>query len=598
MARRKAKVTAKNQNLTRLRLGRATTEAFDASRAKLRAAVMASEPGVYSAAQLWDDSWWVEAVDKFVAPVLWDAYMRSAFESLPKGTEVVPPWVFRSAEVSWRAQVNRVRHLGVTVGKRVAVLADTGEGETRGWMLDRLGLVAAAGPLSEGIEDGVVLTEGNAADQGGLSAGAELQQGFKTWIAAGANTRPTHSEADGQVVGFDELFVVGGEECEFPGDPALSDAEAINCQCETDYSMEEPVFVEVAEEWTLFNNYLEIEPLDFNKLYTLDEYVAWAERVGLPMPESVIAEGYDSVRKQITEELYKPAREAAEKLKLAGAEAKAAADVAVSQVTGELRKVSDLLDSQLRGSTSFSKMRKGRIVGSDVDVLTATRAGKVTRVQNAINEGLEAIDGVHGVPDGSRSLTFHSSSGKAQGSWNYGSVNGEAQQFIAIADSASNINTVLHEVGHYLDFEDLGTRPGTFGSGSFRVARSGTVRTAASEAMEPAMAALFETPEIKQMVSMLEELTLSPTRSLTIDGVTYGQNLGKSLQYLLDPQEVFARAYAQFIAIESGSAAVAADLSMLAANEQLAALVYKWSDESFATVMDAMRGLLRQAGVA
>jgi hypothetical protein len=116
--------------------------------------------------------------------------------------------------------------------------------------------------------------------------------------------------------------------------------------------------------------------------------------------------------------------------------------------------------------------------------------------------------------------------------------------------------------------------------------------------MEPAMAALFETPEIKQMVSMLEELTLSPTRSLTVDGVTYGQNLGKSLQYLLDPQEVFARAYAQFIAVESGSAVVAADLSMLAANEQLAALVYKWSDESFATVMDAMRGLLRQAGVA
>jgi hypothetical protein len=37
---------------------------------------------------------------------------------------------------------------------------------------------------------------------------------------------------------------------------------------------------------------------------------------------------------------------------------------------------------------------------------------------------------------------------------------------------------------------------------------------------------------------------------------------------------------------------------MLAANEQLAALVYKWSDESFSTVMDAMRGLLRQAGVA
>lgn len=54
----------------------------------------------------------------------------------------------------------------------------------------------------------------------------------KEWVAAAdERTRVDHSIANGQIVGQNEKFVVGGEELEFPGDPAGSAGNVINCRC-------------------------------------------------------------------------------------------------------------------------------------------------------------------------------------------------------------------------------------------------------------------------------------------------------------------------------------------------------------------------------
>ena len=54
----------------------------------------------------------------------------------------------------------------------------------------------------------------------------------KTWLAtADARTREDHEDADGQQVGLDEPFIVGGEELAYPGDPDGSDEQTINCRC-------------------------------------------------------------------------------------------------------------------------------------------------------------------------------------------------------------------------------------------------------------------------------------------------------------------------------------------------------------------------------
>lgn len=56
----------------------------------------------------------------------------------------------------------------------------------------------------------------------------------RRWQAAeDERTRPTHVVADGQTVGLNEPFTVGGASLDFPGDPAGPPGEVINCRCTT-----------------------------------------------------------------------------------------------------------------------------------------------------------------------------------------------------------------------------------------------------------------------------------------------------------------------------------------------------------------------------
>ncbi len=54
----------------------------------------------------------------------------------------------------------------------------------------------------------------------------------KEWLATKDNrTRPEHLAADGQQVGTDEKFTVGGEMMDRPGDSSASGANVVNCRC-------------------------------------------------------------------------------------------------------------------------------------------------------------------------------------------------------------------------------------------------------------------------------------------------------------------------------------------------------------------------------
>lgn len=75
-----------------------------------------------------------------------------------------------------------------------------------------------------------------------LNAGADIAAGMAIadhglqinveWVAIlDSHTRIAHEEADGQVVPMGTAFTVGGEELRFPGDPAGSIDNTINCRC-------------------------------------------------------------------------------------------------------------------------------------------------------------------------------------------------------------------------------------------------------------------------------------------------------------------------------------------------------------------------------
>jgi SPP1 gp7 family putative phage head morphogenesis protein len=54
----------------------------------------------------------------------------------------------------------------------------------------------------------------------------------KEWLAtADDRTRPEHTEANGQVVGINEPFDVGGEQLMYPGDPDGSPENTCQCRC-------------------------------------------------------------------------------------------------------------------------------------------------------------------------------------------------------------------------------------------------------------------------------------------------------------------------------------------------------------------------------
>jgi len=54
----------------------------------------------------------------------------------------------------------------------------------------------------------------------------------KEWVAAAdERTRQDHVDADGELVDETAPFIVGGEELMFPGDPAGSAAQVVNCRC-------------------------------------------------------------------------------------------------------------------------------------------------------------------------------------------------------------------------------------------------------------------------------------------------------------------------------------------------------------------------------
>jgi len=71
-----------------------------------------------------------------------------------------------------------------------------------------------------------------AANKGALEGYRQAGVRKKEWITAlDERTREWHAEADGQIVPIDAPFVVGGEELMYPGDPAGSPGNTINCRC-------------------------------------------------------------------------------------------------------------------------------------------------------------------------------------------------------------------------------------------------------------------------------------------------------------------------------------------------------------------------------
>jgi uncharacterized protein with gpF-like domain len=142
---------------------------------------------------------------------------------------------------------------GEMIRKRITNIADTTRAQTAAAITqgfdEGLGQDGVAAFVREKVPQYslyrsrmIARTETHGAANFGAMQAAE-QTGLplqKEWIAsADERTRLTHAEADGQIVSNNSAFQVGSDALMYPGDPAGSAEEVINCRCALGYIVED-----------------------------------------------------------------------------------------------------------------------------------------------------------------------------------------------------------------------------------------------------------------------------------------------------------------------------------------------------------------------
>lgn len=216
------------------RLATAINDALAVAEAKALAAVR----GLTAAGNPpdpFDEAGWDETVDQIVKPAavsIMEEVLQIALELIPD--DLLAPAIDLAPHVN--ALVVKVRGIGADVAAdltatltegsilgepilsleaRVLDVFDTSE--ARAHTIARTSVVPAANGATD-TAMGVIHDQVVALD--------------KEWLATDdERTREEHAEADGQRVGYNEPFLVMGEEMMYPGDPAGSAANVVNCRC-------------------------------------------------------------------------------------------------------------------------------------------------------------------------------------------------------------------------------------------------------------------------------------------------------------------------------------------------------------------------------
>jgi hypothetical protein len=200
-----------------------------------------------------------------------------------------------------------------------------------------------------------------------------------------------------------------------------------------------------------------------------------------------------------------------------------------------------------------------------IDVSNALNLRVAGHTKNAVQSSMAAIDSVHS--DGKLpKITVAENSSHSYGYFQaYPSKNGWRSSHIGIRGTGAHPElTTAHEVGHFLDLAGIGEQ-GTFASEIGKSPISNVMKLAS------------ETTNITQL-----------KQSLT--GLTGDER--KHVEYLLKPVEIWARAYAQYVAEKSSSKTMQAQLDESIKNEGLK----QWTHDAFKPIKVAIDESFKQMG--
>ncbi len=194
-----------------------------------------------------------------------------------------------------------------------------------------------------------------------------------------------------------------------------------------------------------------------------------------------------------------------------------------------------------------------------------------------VREALASIDSVHGDGELPTTPVTMGRGRQERGGYSFG------RQGRAIALRVSRYSdephlTTVHEVGHFLDHQALGA-PGHFASETGRL-------TDIMRAIEASEAIRV----LRSLGGRRRAVLASPDGRRQLHAIRQDY-----LSYLLQPREVFARAYAQYIAISSREERLLLELGRIRAS-LLNRQVYhvQWTDDDFEPIASAVGQLLRR----
>jgi len=322
----------------------------------------------------------------------------------------------------------------------------------------------------------------------------------KTWLSAGDDrVRPTHAEADGQNVPIDQPFNVGGEDLMYPGDPAGSDEECMQCRC-TELYEETGAGVPAGE-----------EPV---------AQETFADKTAMPNPMFL-----------------------------------------GSEMTNELNVVVQALSRMPVSRAAREKME--HLKGGMLPVKTPLSLGEGTGGEFARmrKPGLKPGEPETHVPQELR---------------------------VATGSATPGVN-FLHEYGHFLD--NVAFDAPIYGS-----------HTASSAGWARLRAAFESSPEVQMLREKLALRTTQRDTAMRARDDALARGLARSvshLEYLLRPQEVFARAFAQWTARRYGGRLLQKEMAAKLQRQQFDphAYVDQWHPDNFGDVSAAMEALLREARI-
>lgn len=133
--------------------------------------------------------------------------------------------------------------------------------------------------------------------------------------------------------------------------------------------------------------------------------------------------------------------------------------------------------------------------------------------------------------------------------------------------SPHKLNTMTHELGHFLDHQALG--------------EAGRFASQESPLLEGWRRVVADSGPIRRIQEKMETITHSGVR--------------QHLDYLLRGREIWARAYAQYVATRTGDAEMLAELDSMRSKPGYGEYV-TWTAEEFAPIAEEIDDVFRQKG--